>query len=36
MLDTVEKINADIVMTIGAADLDKYHIDIIKVLKENK
>ena len=36
MLDTVEKINADIVMTIGAADLDKYHIDIIKVLKESK
>ncbi|MDA8693225.1 UDP-N-acetylmuramate--L-alanine ligase [Saprospiraceae bacterium] len=36
MLDVIKKINAEIVMTIGAADLDKYHIDIIKILKENK
>ena len=36
MLDLIKIINADVVMTIGAADLDKYHIDIIKVLKESK
>ncbi len=34
MLKKIEEIDADIVMTIGAADLDKYHSDIIKILKD--
>jgi UDP-N-acetylmuramate--alanine ligase len=36
MLEKIKEVNAEVVMTIGAADLDKYHIDIIKILKESK
>ena len=34
MLELLEEIDADVVMTIGAADLDKYHIEIIEILKK--
>ena len=33
MLELIEEIDADVVMTIGAADLDKYHIKVIDILK---
>jgi len=36
MLKQIEKIDADVIMTIGAADLDKYHSDIIEILKLKK
>lgn len=34
MLEKIKELDADVIMTIGAADLDKYHSDIIKILKK--